>query len=192
MQRCLSVGLVTVGMLLLLASAMADAAQVTVTQVDKNSDGTTTYHFALKVDQSETMGPANGEALPADFFTIYNFYGLVDGSVKTPDGWTFTSEATGRTPAMGGYPLVLPMDVPGTPNLTWTATAPVKPGAEVTGFSAVTRVSVMTDGTYSAFVTQRSGPIQGAPGSPGSAAMVSKQALIGMIMTPSFLAELKK
>jgi hypothetical protein len=83
------------------------------------------------------------------------------------------------------------MDVPGTPNLTWAATAPVKPGTEVTGFSAVTRVSAMTDGTYTAFVTQRSGPIQGAAGPPGSAAMVSKQALIGMIMTPSFLADLK-
>lgn len=190
MQRCLGIALVTAAVLRLATSA--DAAQVSVTQVDKNNDGTMTYHFALKVDQSETMEPANGEAMPADFFTLYNFYGLVDGSVKTPDGWTFTSEATGRTPAMGGYPLVLPMDVPGTPNLTWTATAAVKPGTEVSGFSAVTRVSAMTDGTYSAFVTQRSGPIQGAAGSPGSAAMVSKQALVGMIMTPSFLADLKK
>ena len=190
MQRC--IGLITAAVLWLGVSAAADAAQVTVTQVDKNSDGTTTYHFVLKVDQTETMGPGNGDALPADFFTIYNFYGLVDGSVKTPDGWTFTSEATGRTPAMGGYPLVLPTDVPGTPNLTWTATAPIKPGTEVAGFSAVTRVGAMTDGTYSAFVTQRSGPIAGAPGSPGSAAMVAKQALIGMIMTPSFLADLKK
>jgi hypothetical protein len=45
---------------------------------------------------------------------------------------------------------------------------------------------------YSALVTQRSGPIQGASGSPGSATMVSKQAQIGMITTPSFLADLKK
>ena len=93
---------------------------------------------------------------------------------------------------MGGYPLVLPMDVPGTPNLTWTATALVKPGTEVAGFSAVTHVGAMTDGMYSAFVTQRSGPIAGASGSAGSAAMVSKQAEIGMIVTPSFLADLKK
>ena len=145
-----------------------------------------------KVGQTETMEPGNGDALPADFFTIYNFYGLVDGSVNTPDGWKFTSEESGRTPAMGGYPLVLPMDIPGTPNITWTATALVKPGTEVTGFSAVTRVGATTDGMYSAMVTQRSGPIQGASGSPGSATMVSKQAQIGMITTPSFLADLKK
>jgi hypothetical protein len=45
---------------------------------------------------------------------------------------------------------------------------------------------------YSALVTQRSGPIKGAPGAPGSGAMVSKQAQIGMIETPSFLADVKK
>jgi hypothetical protein len=80
------------------------------------------------------------------FSQIYNFYGLVDGSVNPPDGWKFTSEESGRTPAMGGYPLVLPMDIPGTPNITWTATALVKPGTEVTGFSAVTRVGATTTG----------------------------------------------
>jgi hypothetical protein len=49
------------------------------------------------------MEPGNGETHPADFFTIYNFYGLIDESVKTPDGWTFTSEEFGRTPTMSGY-----------------------------------------------------------------------------------------
>lgn len=191
-MRCLGVGLVTGAILLAMTSARADAAQLTVTQVEKNADGTMTYHFSIKVAQTETMEPGAGDALPADFVTIYNFYGLVDGSVKTPDGWKFTSEESGRTPAMGGYPLVLPVDIPGTPNITWTATAVVKPGTEVTGFSGVTRVTTMTDGMYSALVTQRSGPIQGASGSPGSATMTSKQGQIGMISTPSFLTDLKK
>jgi hypothetical protein len=93
---------------------------------------------------------------------------------------------------MGGYPLVLPVDIPGTPNITWTATAAVKPGGDVTGFSATTRMATMTDGMYSAQVTQRSDPIKGAPGSLGGATMTSKQAQIGKIATPSFLAELKK
>jgi len=182
----------TAVMFLAAISAGAGAAQLTVTEVDKNADGTMTYHFSVKVSQTETMEPAAGDALPADFVTIYNFYGLVDGSVTTPDGWKFTSEESGRTPAAGGYPLVLPVDVPGTPNMTWTVSAGVKPGTEVTGFAATTRVSSMTDGMYSAQVTQRSGPIQGAAGPPGSAQMTSKQAQIGMIATPSFLAELKK
>jgi hypothetical protein len=192
MLRYLGIGLVTALIFLSVTSAGPDAAQLSVTQVDRNADGTMIYHFLIKVGQTDTMEPGTGDALPADFVTIYNFYGLVDGSVKTPNGWKFTSEESGRTPGMGGYPLVLPMDIPGTPNITWTVTAVVKPGTEVTGFSAVTRVTTMTDGMYSALVTQRSGPIQGAAGSPGSATMTSKQAQIGMIATPSFLADLKK
>ena len=187
----LPLGLATIAVLLLLRLGAADAAQVTVTQVDINPDGTTTYHFSIKVSDTETMGPA-GDDLPADFVTIYNFYGLVDGSVKTPDGWKFTSETSGRTPGMGGYPLVLPMDIPGTPNITWTAAAPVKPGTEIAGFSAATRVGTMTDGMYSVLVTQQYAPIKGASGQPGTRAMISKQAQIGLIKTPSFLAELKK
>ena len=192
MRRCFSAGLATAAFLWSMTSAEAGAAQLTVTQVDKNADGTMTYHFSIKIGQTEAMEPAASDALPADFVTIYNFYGLVDGSVKTPDGWKFTSEESGRTPGLGGYPLVLPVDVPGTTNVTWTATAAVKPGTEVTGFSAATRMATMTDGMYSAQVTQRSDPIKGAPGAPGSATMTSKQAQIGMLATPSFLAELKK
>ena len=192
MRLQLKYGLAILASLLLLRAAMVDAAQVTVAQVETNADGTTTYHFAIKVADNETMGPAGDNDVPADFVTIYNFYGFVDGLVKTPEGWAFTSEASGRTPGMGGYPLVLPIDIPGTPNLTWTATAPQKAGAEVTGFSATTRVGTMTDGMYSALVTQRSAPIKGAPGAAGSGAMVSKQAQIGMIETPSFLADVKK
>jgi hypothetical protein len=71
MLRCFSVGLVTAAIFLLMRSATADAAQVTVTQIDKNGDGRTTYHFSVKVGQTETMEPGNGDALPADFFTIY-------------------------------------------------------------------------------------------------------------------------
>jgi hypothetical protein len=184
--------LATMAVFASLGIGSVDAAQVTVTQVDNNADGTTTYHFAIKVGDDETMGPATGADLPADFVTVYNFYGLVDGSAKTPEGWQFSSEPSGRTPAMGGYPLVLPVDIPGTPNLTWTAAAPIKPDTEVTGFSATTRVGTMTDGMYSAQVTQRAAPIKSASGSPGSGVMVSKQAQIGMIETPSFLLELKK
>jgi hypothetical protein len=192
MLRCLGVALLAATIPFFMTPAGTDAAELTVTQIDKNADGTMTYHFSVKVGQTETMEPGTGDTLPADFVTIYNFYGLVDGSVKTPDGWKFTSEESGRTPTMGGYPMVLPVDIPGTPNITWTVTGVMKPGTEVTGFSAVTRMGTTTDGMYSAMVTQRSGPIQGATGSPGSATMVAKQAEIGMITTPSFLAELKK
>ena len=101
--------------------------QTVVTQVDKNADGSMTYHFAVKMDPGETLTPGESKAT-ADFVTVYNFYGLVDGSAKSPAGWEFSSEEFGRTPTMNGYPAVLPVDVPNTPNLTWTVTKPVAAG----------------------------------------------------------------
>lgn len=177
---------------LALAATSARALQVVVTQVDKNTDGSMTYHFAVKTDQGETLMPGASNAT-SDFVTVYNFYGLIDGSAKVPAGWKFSSEEFGRTPAKNGYPLVLPLDVPNTPNLTWTVTEPVAAGVQIDGFSATTRVSTTVQGQYTAQVTRQSPAIRGAAaGTPGAAVMVSKQALIGALPTPSFLAELKK
>ena len=89
------------GVALLLASGLAITAgpalalQTVATQVDKNADGSMTYHFAVKTDQGETLTPGESKAT-ADFVTIYNFYGLVDGSAKSPAGWEFSSEEFGR------------------------------------------------------------------------------------------------
>jgi hypothetical protein len=187
----------TFGAALLLASGLvitagpALALEVVVTQVDKNTDGSMTYHFAVKTDQGETLMPGASKAT-ADFVTVYNFYGLVDGSAKSPAGWEFSSEEFGRTPTLNGYPMVLPVDIPGTPNLTWTVTKPVAAGAQIDGFTATTRVSAMTQGEYTAQVTRQAPAVQGAAaGTPGAAAMATKQALIGTLPTPSFLANVK-
>jgi hypothetical protein len=188
----------TLGTALLLSSGLAIAAavpahalQVVVTQVDKNTDGTMTYHFAVKTDPGETLTPGASKAA-ADFVTVYNFYGLVDGSAKSPAGWEFSSEEFGRTPTHNGYPLVLPVDVPNTPNLTWTVTKPVAAGTQIDGFSATTHVGAMVQGEYTAQVSRQSPAVQGAAaGAPGAAAMASKQALIGELPTPSFLADVK-
>src|SRR5580704_3648551 len=155
------------------------ALQILVTQVDKNADGSMTYHFAVRTEQGETLTPGESKET-ADFVTVYNFYGLIDDSAKVPAGWEFSSEESGRTPAMNGYPLVLPLDVPNTPNLTWTVTKPVAAGVQIDGFTATTRVSTMVQGQYTAQVTRQSPAIRGvAAGTPGAAAMASKQALIG-------------
>jgi hypothetical protein len=176
---------------LAITGAPALALETVVTQVDKNTDGSMTYHFAVKTEQGETLTPGELKAT-ADFVTVYNFYGLIDGSAKVPAGWEFSSEESGRTPALGGYPLVLPVDVPNTPNLTWTVTKPVAAGAQIDGFTATTRVSTMVEGQYTAQITRQSPAIRGvAAGTPGAAAMVSKQALIGTLPTPSFLADVK-
>jgi hypothetical protein len=171
----------TLGTALLLAAGLAItsdrafAIQTIVTQVDKNADGSMTYHFAVKLDQGET-----------------HFYGMVDGSVKSPPGWEFSSEEFGRTPTSNGYPVVLPLDVPNTPNLTWTATKPVPAGAQIDGFVATTRVGAIVQGQYSAQVTRELPAIQGAGGgTPSAAAKTAKQAVIGALQTPSFLATVK-
>jgi hypothetical protein len=187
----------TFGGALLLASGLAitvtpvRALQIMVTQVDKNTDGSMTYHFAVKTDPGEALTPGESKET-SDFVTVYNFYGLVDGSVKSPAGWEFSSEEFGRTPYWNGYPLVLPVDVPGTPNLTWTVAKPVAAGMQIDGFTATTRVNGMVYGEYTAQVTRESPAIKGAAaGTPGAESFVSKQALIGWLMTPSFLADPK-
>jgi hypothetical protein len=185
------------GAALLLASGLAITAgpalalETVVTQVDKNTDGSMTYHFAVKTDQGETLTPGESKTT-ADFVTIYNFYGLVDGSVKAPAGWEFSSEEFGRTPTLDGYPLVLPLDIPNTPNLTWTVTKPVAGGAQIDGFTATTRVSGMVQGEYTAQVTRQLPAVKGvAAEMPGATAKASKQALIGLLPTPTFLAQVK-
>src|SRR5260221_10183267 len=117
---------------LAITAAPAFALQTVVTQIDKNTDGSMTYHFAVKMHPGATLTPGESKGT-ADFVTVYNFYGLIDGSAKVPAGWEFSSEGSGRTPAMGGYPLVLPVDVPNTPNLTSTVTKPVAAAAHIDG-----------------------------------------------------------
>jgi hypothetical protein len=186
------------GAALLLASGLAitatpaPALEMVVAQVDKNTDGSMTYHFILKTDPGETLTPSESKAT-ADFVTVYNFYGLVDGSAKSPAGWEFSSEEFGRTPTWNGYPVVLPLDVPNTPNLTWTVTKPVAGGTQIDGFTATTGVGTMVQGQYAAQVTRQLPAMQGAAagGTPSVTAKASKQAVISALPTPSFLAEVK-
>src|SRR5579862_9795585 len=152
-------GIMSLGLSCLSASAL----QVVVTQMDKNQDGTVTYHFAVKTDPGETLSSGS------DFVTVYNFGGLVEGSAKSPAGWTFSSPEFGRTPTWNGYPVVLPVDIPQLNNVTWTAESPVGGGKEIGGFSVTTRATCVTEGEYTAEVTRSGG------GNP------SKQAIIGHI-----------
>ena len=176
---------------LAITAAPAHALQIVVTQIDKNADGSFTYHFAVKTDQGETLAPGESKD-KSDFVTVFNFYGLIDGSPKTPAGWEFSSEDFGRTPYWNGYPVVLPLDVPGTPNLTWTVTKTVAAGAQIDGFTATTRVSGSVYGTYTAQVTRQAPAIKGAAaGAPDAEPWVSKQALIGWLPMPKFLADVK-
>ncbi len=78
----------TTGIAALLALGLAGAAgpasalQAAVTQIEKNGDGSTTYHFSIVTDPGETLAPGESKAA-ADFVTVYNFYGFVEGSAKS-------------------------------------------------------------------------------------------------------------
>lgn len=171
---------------LMIGAPGAGALQTTVTQVEKGADGSLTYHFAVRTDEGETLMPGTKE-VSADFFTVYNFYGLVEGSTKSPEGWEYVSETFGRTPTWNGYPVVMPVDLPNTPNLTWAVTKAVPPNTLVEGFMAITKVGTAIEGQYTAQVTRPLPIVKGLT----ETALDAKQATIGTLPTPSFLAVTK-
>ena len=167
---------------LVTAASAAWAMQPTVVQIEKNADGTYTYHFKVKIDDAVTVESGKAEPNP-DFFTIFNFDGFVPDSAKSPEGWTFSTSTNGVTPLRGGKALVNPLDVEGIPNLTWSRTGPALKGpVEITGFSARTKTAGTVVGEYGSQVTRTPGTLN--PKNPSE----SKEARIGAITTP----ELKK
>lgn len=167
---------------LLLGSALAFCAnsafalELVETKIQKNGNGTFTYHFAIKTAQGETLTP--GE----DFVTVYNFAGMVRGSAKAPAGWTASSQIFGKTPTWHGYPAVVPVDIPELSNVTWTPSSEIAGGSEVDGFSATSRIGATTLGQYTAQVTQDE------PSGQAGDAKTSTQAIIGQINTPSYIS----
>jgi hypothetical protein len=56
---------------------------------------------------------------PGDYFTIYDFAGAVSGSIEMPEGWTYTEQGVGITPARTD-----PADDPNLMNYTMTYSGP--------------------------------------------------------------------
>jgi hypothetical protein len=111
-------------------------AAVTVTP-----DGTNfrfTYSVVLPTDYTLKAG---------DYFTVYDFHGLVAGTNSQPSNWTFSSPMTGPTP-----PHILPTDSASVENLSWTYT-----GANISGqiglgnFWALSTFGGQMDGDFTSF-----------------------------------------
>src|SRR5260370_22152010 len=68
---------------LAITAAPAHALQIVGTQVDKNTDGSMTYHFTVKTDQGDTLTPGESRE-KSDSVTVYNFSGLVDAPGQSP------------------------------------------------------------------------------------------------------------
>ncbi len=91
--------------------------------------------------------PTDAMIRSGDYFTIYDFAGLVAGSNTQPDNWVFTSSNVGGTP--GG---VDPDDNPSLPNLTWRYTGPEVASGQVGlgNFWATSTYGTATDSFFTA------------------------------------------
>ncbi len=91
--------------------------------------------------------PTDSQLRSGDYFTIYDFGGLVSTSNVQPDNWTFETAASGPVPAG-----VNPADSASLPNLTWRYTGPTI-GSGQTGlgnFWAVSQYQESTDSFFTA------------------------------------------
>ena len=168
-----------VAMALVAGVSPALGIQPTVEKISQEADGTATYHFKIKIDEAIRV-EGQGKAPNPDFFTIFNFTGMVPGSEKQPPGWTFSTSTNGVTPYRGGRTVLSPVDIEGIPNLTWSRTgAAIEGPAEISGFSVRTTVKDTIVGEYGSQVTRKSAGTL-TPGAPAD----SKEARIGSITTP--------
>lgn len=162
----------------------ATATQPTLEKITSEADGTVTYHFKIKIDETVHVEGQAKEPDP-DFFTIFNFVGMVPGSERQPPGWTFSTSTNGVTPYRGGRTVLSPIDIEGIPNLTWSHTgASLRGPAELSGFSVRTTVKETMVGEYGSQVTRNS-PGTLTPGAPADL----KEARIGSITTPKVPAK---
>lgn len=91
--------------------------------------------------------PTDSQLQNGNYFTIYDFGGYVPGAESAPDGWTFSAQLIGNTPAG-----VVPTDNPSLWNLTWTYTGPnVEAGQIGLGnFWAISDWELPTDSYFTA------------------------------------------
>ena len=89
--------------------------------------------------------PTDSQLQTGNYFTIYDFKGLVPGSGLAPEGWEFTTANVGPTP-----PLVEPIDSPDVPNLSFKYTGPTIAAGQ-TGLGNFTAVSDFSDKGISFF-----------------------------------------
>lgn len=124
-------------------SAKAGLLPTSVTVFPESGNYRWQYAIVLPTDMRLQSG---------NYFTIYDFAGLVDGTVVTPDSnWTYEVMNTGVIP-----PLLNPTDDPGVANLVFRYNGPTIPAGQV-GLGNFMATSVFSDRTQVSFtaVTNR-------------------------------------
>ncbi|MFO0935485.1 MAG: PEP-CTERM sorting domain-containing protein [Gemmataceae bacterium] len=153
--------------------AAAGLLPVNVTVTPDSGNYRWTYAIVLPTDSQIRAG---------DFFTIYDFAGLVNGSNSQPTNWSFSTAMSGPVPAG-----VLPTDNASIPNLTWTYTGPtftigqvglgnfwaISPYDTATDSYFTARTHRTSDGHFDANITDTIVPVPsaGPPGVPEPATL---------------------
>jgi hypothetical protein len=70
--------------------------------------------------------PTDMKLQSGNYFTIYDFAGLVDGSVIAPDGWSYNVQNSGKIPS-----LLKPTDDPNITNLVFRYNGPTIPAGQL-------------------------------------------------------------
>jgi len=132
--------LIALGLLAGLTMNVANAGllPVTVTVLPDGGNFRWTYNIVLPTDSQLRTG---------DYFTIYDFGGLVADTNSQPLDWSFQQTALGPVP-----PGVEPTDNPTLPNLTWTYSGPtiVSGSAGLGNFWAVSQYETSTTSAFTA------------------------------------------
>lgn len=119
-------------------SARAGLLPVNVSVNPEGDNFRWTYNIVLPTDSQLRSG---------DYFTIYDFGGLVSTSNVQPDGWTFATSNTGPVPTG-----VDPHDSADLPNLTWTYSGPTIGSGQIGlgNFWAVSKYQDSVDSFFTA------------------------------------------
>jgi hypothetical protein len=121
------------------APAHAGIIPASVTVTPEASNFRWTYSIVLPTDMKLQAG---------DYFTIYDFGGLVPGSNSQPTDWAFSSAKVGPVPSG-----LNPVDNGSIDNLTWTYGGATIPTGQV-GLGNFWAVSSVGDSTTVAFTAQ--------------------------------------
>jgi PEP-CTERM motif-containing protein len=157
---------------LALAVPTAEAAITpTLISVVPNGDGTYTFTYNVNLAEDQNARP-EGAYMPSgttpteagapssafkDYFTIYDFAGLVGGSWTQPAGWAPSFSLTGPTPSTTN-----PADDPNLLNFTWFRDgAAILGPADLGNFSLRSVFSNVAFDNYTSDATRALGPTAG-------------------------------
>ncbi|MEZ6139562.1 MAG: PEP-CTERM sorting domain-containing protein [Zavarzinella sp.] len=106
------------------------------------------YTYSVNLQSDVTI-------VPGDYFTLYDFAGMVDGSATGPDNFAFGSSALGSTP---NY--LSPNDDASVPNATWTYTG-TDPLVGPESLGQFSLLSIYGNPTYDDFTGQTHRTVDG-------------------------------